>query len=232
MPFLDPCPVSRTMSARYVIRSAVVMLALLVTTVFAQRVIVHPRDTGVALVNPGMGWILYYYDDDLREFGSSLERSDSLDDFPGISVVYMRLASSLVEPREGEFSWAILDTPAQRWIAHGKKIALRFTSAESSWPSPAFATPRWVMSAGATGHFFELNKGVVEKGQFWEPDYDDPIYLEKLDVRTILRLAAERVSAPAFSGSELTAAADVVSPWPHSHACRSLHRTFLSFPSR
>jgi hypothetical protein len=42
------------------------MLALLVTTVSAQRVIVHPRDTGVALVNPGMGWILYYYDDDLR----------------------------------------------------------------------------------------------------------------------------------------------------------------------
>ena len=46
-----------------------------------------------------MGCILYYYDDDLREFGSSLERSDSLDDFPGISVVYMRLAWSLVEPK-------------------------------------------------------------------------------------------------------------------------------------
>jgi hypothetical protein len=128
-----------------------------------------------------MGWVFSQYDDDLRQFGAGMATSDSAEYFPGLSVAYMRLAWSFIEPKEGEFQWWILDTPSQRWIDSGRRIALRFTSTESSWPSPPYATPRWVRAAGAKGHNFVAGEGVSESGEFWEPDYNDPIYLAKLD---------------------------------------------------
>ena len=44
-----------------------------------------------------------------------------------------------------------------------------------------YATPKWVRDAGAKGHDFTVGKGVDPKGPFWEPDYKDPVFLEKLD---------------------------------------------------
>ena len=48
-----------------------------------------------------------------------------MDDFPGVNVVYLRLAWSYIEPEEGKFNWSVVDTPAQRWIAKGKQVAFR-----------------------------------------------------------------------------------------------------------
>lgn len=143
------------------------------------RTVVHPQDTGAALVNPGMGWVLHYYDNSLTNYGPKLAPSDTVDDFPGLSVVYLRLAWAYLEPEEGEFNWSIVDTPAQRWIAKGKKVAFRFSCTESG--EPAYATPQWVERAGAKGHHFEPGKGIDATSPLWEPDYDDPIFLEKLD---------------------------------------------------
>lgn len=64
---------------------------------------VRPVDHGKALVNPGMGWTMHFYSNVTRNYGSRLLPCDTLDDFPGVSTVYLRLP------------WAILDTPAQRW---------------------------------------------------------------------------------------------------------------------
>ena len=69
------------------------------------RVTVHPADTGMALVNPGMGWVLHFYDNSLSNYGTKLAPSDTVDDFPGLSVVYLRLAWSYLEPEEGKFDW-------------------------------------------------------------------------------------------------------------------------------
>jgi hypothetical protein len=146
----------------------------------SNRVVVHLKDTGVGLVNPGMGWLLLHYDNDIAEYGLELEPSDTVDEFPGVSGIYLRLAWSYIEPQEGKFDWSIVDTPAQRWIARGKQIALRFTSAERHSDQP-YATPEWVRQAGARGYFFTPGKGVDPEGKSWEPDYDDPIFLEKLD---------------------------------------------------
>ena len=44
-----------------------------------------------------------------------------------------------------------------------------------------YATPEWVQAAGAKGYNFTVGKGVDENGPFWEPDYNDPVFLEKLD---------------------------------------------------
>ena len=74
------------------------------------------QDHGRALVNPGMGWTMHFYSNILTNYGSQLEPSDTLDDFPGLSTVYLRVPWAFLEPEEGEFVWELLDTPAQRWI--------------------------------------------------------------------------------------------------------------------
>lgn len=147
----------------------------------AQRVIVHPKDNGHALANPGMGWFLYNYDDDIKRYTVNLAPSDVVPDFTGVSVVYMRLAWSYLEPSEGQYNWAILDTPMQKWVQAGKKVAFRFTTSEGR-PEEAggFATPRWVEEAGAKGYYLKDGK-IVPDGPVWEPDYNDPIFIAKLD---------------------------------------------------
>ncbi|MBN2472972.1 MAG: DUF4832 domain-containing protein [Pirellulales bacterium] len=144
----------------------------------AERMTVSPEDNGRPLVNPQMGWTLHYYSNIIANYGSKLQPSDTLDDFPGLSTVYLRLPWSFLEPKQGQFDWSVVDTPAQRWIAKGKKIAFRVSCCES-WMR--YATPRWVEEAGAKGHNFTVGKGVDEHGPFWEPVYDDPVFLEKLD---------------------------------------------------
>jgi len=144
------------------------------------RVIVRPADTREALVNPAMGWVFHHYDNNIVRYGLDLEPSDTVDDFPGASVIYLRLAWSYLEPEEGKFNWAIVDTPAQRWIDKGFQVAFRFTCAESD-PKQPYATPKWVRDAGAKGYPFTPRKGIDENGPMWEPKYDDPVFLEKLD---------------------------------------------------
>lgn len=144
----------------------------------AQGSTVRPVDTGEALVNPGMGWTMHFYSNIPTNYGSKLAPSDTLDDFPGLSTVYLRVPWAYLEPEEGKYNWALLDTPAQRWISKGKRIALRITTSENwmDWP-----TPEWVKEAGAKGTYYKYNKGRVEKSGNWDPFFDDPVYLEKLN---------------------------------------------------
>ena len=184
------------------------------------RVVVRPADHGRALVNPGMGFVLHHYDNSLVQYGSRLAPSDPLDDFPGISTVYFRLAWSYVEPEEGRFDWSIVDSPAQRWIARGKKIALRFSASEGD---PGVGTPPWVRAAGAKGYCFEAGKGVVPEapGLPWEPDFDDPVFLGKVD--RFLAAAAAR-----YDGDPNLAFVDVGSfgIWGEGHTFWSTKRNY------
>ena len=174
---------------------------------------VHPADTGEALVNPGMGWGFHYYSNVPTNYGSKLAPSDTLDDFPGLSHVYLRIPWSYLEPEEGKFDWSVLDIPAQRWIDKGKQIALRISCSES-WMR--YATPQWVEQAGAKGYNFTVGKGVDENGPFWEPDYKDPVFLEKLD--KFLGSLAER-----YDGSPEVAFIDIGSfgVWGEGHTWAS-----------
>ena len=142
------------------------------------QVTVRPPDTGQPLVNRGMGWTMHFYSNFIENYGSKLEASDTLDDWPGCSTIFLRVPWSFLEPAEGEFNWSLLDTPAQRWIAKGKQIALCVSSTESWWRN---ATPKWVQDAGAKGMEFEFGKGVKAGGPLWEPDYLDPVFLQKLE---------------------------------------------------
>ena len=130
-----------------------------------------PVDHGKALVNPGMGWTLHFYSNSYSNYGSRLKLSDTIEYFPGMSTVYLRLPWAYIEPEEGNFHWEILDTPAQRWIDKGKKVAFRITAQESNI---MYATPEWVKKAGAKGYYWRNDT-------LWEPDFNDPIFLSKLE---------------------------------------------------
>lgn len=142
------------------------------------RVVVRPVDDGRALVNPDMGWTLHFYSNIIANYGSKLEASDTLDDFPGLSTIYLRVPWAFLEPEEGRFNWSLFDAPARRFGAKGHKIAIRVTSTES-WLRDA--TPRWVQKAGAKGLTFTFGEGPDPNGPLWEPDYLDPVFLTKLD---------------------------------------------------
>jgi hypothetical protein len=175
---------------------AIVLLMGLSAAVFAQETVsVRPVDNGRALVNPGMGWTMHFYSNSAHNYGSRLEPSDALAWFPGCSTVYLRIPWAFVEPEEGVFNWAILDTPAQRWIARGGQISIRISCSES-WLR--FATPEWVKKAGARGVFWDYGKGVSDHGAFWDPDFVDPIFLEKLE-RFVKALAARYDGNPSVA---------------------------------
>jgi hypothetical protein len=115
------------------------LLFISIGAIAEDTTMIKPKDTGEILINPGMGWTMHFYSNVARNYGSKLEPSDTLEDCPGVSTVYLRLPWSYLEPEEGKYNWAILDTPAQRWIAKGKKIALRITCSEN-WMT--YATPK------------------------------------------------------------------------------------------
>ena len=158
--------------------SAFILCLCLSMFLRAEENLVLPRDNGEALINPGMGWTMHFYSNIVTNYGSQLEPSDTLDWFPGCSTVYLRLPWSFIEPEEGKFNWAIVDTPAQRWIAKGKKVAFRFTCCES-WLR--WAVPEWVHKAGAKGINYNFGVGPDPEGALWAPVYDDPRFLKKLD---------------------------------------------------
>lgn len=154
------------------------LLFISIGAIAEDTTMIKPKDTGEILINPGMGWTMHFYSNVARNYGSKLEPSDTLEDCQGVSTVYLRLPWSYLEPEEGKYNWAILDTPAQRWIAKGKKIALRITCSEN-WMT--YATPKWVKDAGAKGTFYQYGKGRVKSGGPWDPFFDDPIFLKKLE---------------------------------------------------
>ena len=179
------------------------------------RTHVRPEDSGEALVNPGMGWVFHYYDNSLKNYGSRLAPADTLRDFPGLSTIYLRLAWAYLEPEEGRFNWSVVDTPAQRWLREGKQIAFRLTCSESG---ERYATPQWVREAGARGQFGRRAQVVSEDTPraCWEPDFDDPVFMEKLDA--FLAAAGAR-----YDGSPDVAFIDVGSMgvWGEGHTAAS-----------
>lgn len=197
---------------------AVAASPLLAREVEPPMVTVRPSDTGETLVNPAMGWVLHYYDNVPANYGSRLAPSDTVDEFPGLSVAYLRIPWSYIEPEEGQFRWDTVDGPAQRWIAKGKQVAFRFSCSES-WTR--YATPEWVQRAGAKGYDFEPGVGLKEGGPFWEPDYDDPVFLAKLDA--FLAAAAAR-----YDGDPTVAFIDVGSfgVWGEGHLWASTQKTY------
>lgn len=124
--------------------------------------------------NPYKGWELHYFDNSLDKYGIRLQSSDFLMDFPGLKVVYLRLAWSFLEPEEGQLNWTIIDTVIKPWTEKGYDISFRISCKETN--ELTYATPEWVKKAGAKGKM--VSRG---ENKQWAPDYGDSIFLEKLE---------------------------------------------------
>lgn len=173
--------------------------------VFGAAIDLRPQwDETIPLANPHKGWYHHFYDNHVDKY--LVESDTELLDFPGMDHVYLRLAWAYLEPEEGRFNWRVLEEQVEKWTAHGLGIALRITCKESNANrmEQKFATPRWVHEAGAQGGFHgykvpsftsaetpaskagakavapDLGKA-PEPNLAWEPVYDDPVFLGKLD---------------------------------------------------
>jgi len=124
--------------------------------------------------NPHKGWCIHYYDNGITNYGNRMAATDSLPDFPGLNDIYLRLAWSYLEPEEGKFNWQVIDSIIDRWVSWGHTISFRITSKETEI---VYATPEWVRKAGAKGKFIDHPDLSIRA---WAPDYDDPIFLQKL----------------------------------------------------
>ena len=134
----------------------------------------------IPLANPHKGWYHHYPDNHINKY---IIREDShLLDFPGMDHLYIRLSWAYLEPEEGRFNWDIIDNIINKWTEKGLKIAFRISCKETSTDriQQQFATPKWVMDSGAGGDYYRSGKKVGPDGP-WEPLFDDPIFLEKLE---------------------------------------------------
>lgn len=152
------------------------------------------HDATRVLVNPHKGWYHHFPDNHPDKY--KIARDADLLEFPGMDHLYLRLAWSYLEPKEGQFDWAVIDRIIDQWTAHGLGIAFRVSCKETSTDriEQQFATPRWVMEAGAKGGHYSMGKATGPEGP-WEPVYDDPVFLAKLD-RFLAAFAARYDAKP------------------------------------
>jgi len=143
----------------------------------------------IALENPHKGWYHHYPDNHINKY--IIGEDSHLLDFPGMDHIYIRLAWAYLEPEEGKFNWDIIDNIINKWTEKGLKISFRISCKETSTDriEQQYATPKWVMEAGAKGDYYRRGKKVGPDGP-WEPVFDDPVYLEKHE--NFLRAFARR----------------------------------------
>jgi hypothetical protein len=137
-------------------------------------------DQDVALANPHKGWYHHFPDNGLYNYRVAQDKD--LLEIPGMDHVYIRLAWSYLEPKEGVFNWALIDDMIARWRKHGLGIAFRISCQESGTDpvEQQYATPRWVVEAGARGGHYRYGEAAGPDAP-WEPLFDDPVFLEKLE---------------------------------------------------
>ncbi len=162
-----------------------IMLLLLVSsvvhTLFSQTIDMktHWNDQ-IALENPHKGWYHHFPDNHVNKY--IIQEDSHLLDFPGMDHLYLRLAWAYLEPEESRFNWAFIDSIIQKWTEKGLNISFRISCKETSTDriEQQFATPKWVMEAGAKGDYYRRGEKLGPDAP-WEPVFDDPVYLEKLE---------------------------------------------------
>jgi len=140
-------------------------------------------DTIRPLANPDKGWYHHLLDNGIHKY--ALQNDSNIMKCLGMDHLYLRLAWAFLEPKEGQFDWSYIDEVVDKFVPMGYKISFRISCKETGKVNEAvpveidgirYATPYWVVKAGAKG---------IERPEFgspsWTPDWDDPVFLEKLD---------------------------------------------------
>ncbi len=145
----------------------------------------HILDDKRILKNPHKGWYIHYVDNGfVRKFyRDGIPADDDLSDIPGINHLYLRIDWSDIEPEEGKFDWSRVDEIMDHRGKQGFKFSFRFCTYV---PSNSYATPKFVVDAGAKGTMIPVappRSALIPAAPEpkFEPDYGDPIFLEKLE---------------------------------------------------
>lgn len=151
------------------------------------------QDDRSVLTNPHKGWYFHFADNGLRfpRYRDTIRPGDDLRSVPGINHLYLRFDWSDIEEMEGVFRWDKIDAILNEWGAKGYRFSMRLCTYEANRPMITHATPKWVFDQGAKSYrrYYEappwiLDAGLGEPGKQYycvEPDYGDPVYLEKLE---------------------------------------------------
>jgi len=162
----------------------------------------------IPLENPHKGWYHHFPDNGMHQY--RIAKDADLTEFPGMDHLYIRLAWSYLEPQEGQFNWDIIDQMIEKWTAYNLGISFRISCLETTINriEQKFATPKWVMEAGAKGKF----SGEKQDGA-WEPVFNDPIFLAKLE--HFLKVFALR-----YDGMPWLRYVDIgsIGPWGEGHS--------------
>ncbi len=124
-------------------------------------VLVSPIEHDEILVNPGMGFTTAgAYDGDVQGY-------------PQSSISYCRWYWDQLEPEEGEFNWALVDSVLEMAKAHGQRLATRIMPVNGR-----NGVPDWYRELGARGFEFiaESNQNAGRNISSWMPDHTDPLY--------------------------------------------------------
>ena len=130
------------------------------------------QDDQKLLVNPHKGWYHHYFDNAINKYPSS---DADIEAIPGLDHVYLRLAWAYLEPQDGQYNWKLIDDVIERFTARGLGMSFRITSKETD-ADQKFATPQWVMEAGAKERMVK-----TWGNESWRPDYDEPVFLKYLE---------------------------------------------------
>ena len=123
--------------------------------------LVSPLESDEVLVNPGMG------------FTTQSALNGDVPGYPESSIAYYRWYWDELEPEEGEFNWAMVDSVIAEAHARGQRLATRIM--------PANGRPRipdWYRKTGAKGWDFvaESNQNAGRDIKSWMPDHEDPLF--------------------------------------------------------
>ncbi|MFQ1650658.1 DUF4832 domain-containing protein [Aeromonas veronii] len=143
---------------------------------------IHPEPVEDLLHNPGVG---------IEEFHNSWGHPLSLAEHPVSTVDYFRFYWSELEPREGEYNFALIDKAIDQ-AQHAtpkQSIALRVMTLDE--PFSGSKIPEWLINKGIRGEW-------VNNHQTFVPDYSDPQFLARA-TRLFQALGAHYDGNPALS---------------------------------
>ena len=148
------------------------------TCLFAQEVIVRPKEIDDVLVNPGIGFMTFqrFNGDELnqglrwtegypmvyQEFKGSLENKNH----PMTSIAYFRVYWKFIEPEMGRYRWELIDTALKTARSRGQTLMLRIAPYGTTKDNDV---PDWYRAILGD----ESKKLPVEK---WRTEPEDPRY--------------------------------------------------------
>lgn len=127
------------------------------------------REVDTLFANPGQGWM-------------SQQRAPRGEPRFPCSVVYIRFNWADAEPEEGSFNWKLIDDVIAAWKPRGAAVAMRVMTCNAH-SSGYYTSPKWLFDAGCKSLEYLVGGDDPTSGgkrlPRIEPDYADPIYLEK-----------------------------------------------------